>query len=57
MAIAQIHHIAEMDYEAWLEPGSPPAERERHVGRIAEFIDRPLTRAVIDDLLDALPHH
>jgi aminoglycoside phosphotransferase (APT) family kinase protein len=57
MAIAQIHHIAEMDCQAWLAPGSSPAERERRLGRIAEFIERPLTRAVIDDLLDALPRH
>ncbi len=55
MAIAQIHHIAEMDCEAWLDPAASPVERERHVGRIAEFLDRPLSRAVIDDILAALP--
>jgi Ser/Thr protein kinase RdoA (MazF antagonist) len=55
MAIAQLHHIAEMDCEAWLDPTVSPAERERHGGRIAEFIARPLTRAVIDDILAALP--
>jgi Ser/Thr protein kinase RdoA (MazF antagonist) len=54
MAIAQIHHIAEMDCEAWLEPTASPTERQRHVGRMAEFISRPLTRTVIDDLLDAV---
>jgi Ser/Thr protein kinase RdoA (MazF antagonist) len=54
MAIAQIHHIAEMDCEAWLDPTASDEERQRHVPRIAEFIDRPLTRAAIDDLLSAV---
>jgi Ser/Thr protein kinase RdoA (MazF antagonist) len=54
MAIAQIHHIAEMDCEAWLDPAASEEERRRRVPRIAEFIDRPLTRAVIDVLLAAL---
>ena len=35
MAIAQTGHIAEMDCEAWLDPASSPAERERRVPRVA----------------------
>lgn len=54
MAIAQIHHIAEMDCEAWLDPAASKQERQRHIPRVAEFIDRPLTRSVIDDILAAI---
>jgi hypothetical protein len=54
MAIAQIHHIAEMDCEAWLDPAASEQERQRHIPRVAEFIDRPLTRSVIDDILAAI---
>jgi hypothetical protein len=54
MAIAQLGHIAEMDCEAWLDPAATAVDRERAASRFAEFSERPLTRAVIDDLLAAI---
>jgi hypothetical protein len=54
MAIAQIAHIAEHDCERWLDPAASTLDRERSARRFAEFISRPLTRAVIDELLDAV---
>ena len=54
MAIAQLGHIAEYDCERWLDPAASAADRERHAGRFAEFTTRPLTRAVIAELLDAV---
>jgi Ser/Thr protein kinase RdoA (MazF antagonist) len=54
MAIAQLGHIAEYDCERWLDPEASAADRERHAHRFAEFTTRPLTRAVIDDLLAAV---
>ena len=54
MAIAQLGHIAETDCERWLEPAFSAADRERSVARFEEFTSRPLTRAVIDQLLAAV---
>ena len=34
-------------------PVAAPAERERNAGRVEEFITQPLTRQMIDDMLDA----
>jgi hypothetical protein len=53
MVIAQIGHIGELACRGWLEATSD-VERDREAGRVAEFIDRPLTLAVIDELLDAV---
>jgi Ser/Thr protein kinase RdoA (MazF antagonist) len=54
MAIAQLGHIAEADCERWLDPSFSSADRARSVARFDEFTSRPLTRAVIDALLDAI---
>jgi Ser/Thr protein kinase RdoA (MazF antagonist) len=54
MAIAQIGHIAETDCERWLDPTFSAADRERSVARFAELTSSPLTRAVIDRLIDAI---
>jgi Ser/Thr protein kinase RdoA (MazF antagonist) len=53
MVIAQIGHIGELACRGWLEATSE-VERDREAGRVAEFIGRPLTLAVIDELLDAV---
>jgi Ser/Thr protein kinase RdoA (MazF antagonist) len=54
MAIAQLGHIAETDCERWLDPTFTDADRTRSVGRFEELTSRPLTRAVIDQLLAAV---
>ena len=54
MLIAQIGHIGESTLDTWLDPATAPAERERQVERIAEFVEGDLTRAVIDRLLTAI---
>jgi Ser/Thr protein kinase RdoA (MazF antagonist) len=52
--IAQLGHIGESSCAAWLAADSPH-ERERNVARVHEFAtDRPLTRSVIDGILDAI---
>jgi len=53
MVIAQIGHIGEVACRGWLEAASE-VERDRQAGRVTEFIGRPLTLAVIDELLDAV---
>ena len=54
MTIAQLGHILEAACRIWLDPASTDAERRRQEGRVAEFVDEPLTVAVIDELLDAV---
>jgi Phosphotransferase enzyme family len=53
MTIAQLGHILEAACEIWLDPESSQDERCRQEGRVAEFVDEPLTVAAIDELLDA----
>jgi hypothetical protein len=53
MTIAQLGHILEAACEIWLDPESTSDERRRQEGRVAEFVDEPLTVAAIDELLDA----
>jgi hypothetical protein len=53
MTIAQLGHILEAACEIWLDPESTEDERRRQQGRVAEFVDEPLTIAAIDELLDA----
>ncbi len=54
MAIAQLGHIGEISYRTWLDPGGSELERDHSVERITEFTSRPLTRAGIDEILDAV---
>jgi hypothetical protein len=54
MAIAQLGHIGEISYRTWIDPRESELERDHSAERIAEFTSRPLTRAVIDELLDAV---
>lgn len=53
MAIAQLGHILEMHCANWLNTTSV-AERGHAEADIDEFISRPFTRAVIDQILVAL---
>jgi Ser/Thr protein kinase RdoA (MazF antagonist) len=54
MAIAQLGHLNELSCERWLDPATSDLDRERNAARFGEFVDRPLTRDVIDELLDAV---
>ena len=54
MTIAQLGHILEIACRIWLHPDTTDDERRRQEGRVAEFVDDPLTVAVVDELLDAV---
>jgi len=51
MAIAQLGHILEWQCKNWLRAGSPEA-RQHARDAIEEFLTRPLTRGVIERVLD-----
>ena len=53
MAIAQLGHIGETAARAWLA-SETEADRADNEAWFREFVDRPLTRAVIEELLDAV---
>ncbi|HEY7478184.1 MAG TPA: aminoglycoside phosphotransferase family protein [Actinomycetota bacterium] len=53
MVIAQLGHIAEWALERWLE-AEEPGERDRLAALIGEVLDRPLTIAAIDQLVEAV---
>jgi Ser/Thr protein kinase RdoA (MazF antagonist) len=53
MVIAQLGHIAEWALERWLAADAPP-ERERLEALVGEVLDRPLTIAGIDRLVEAV---
>jgi Ser/Thr protein kinase RdoA (MazF antagonist) len=53
MAIAQLGHIGETAARAWLA-SETEADRADNEAWFREFVDRPLTRAAIDELLDAV---
>jgi Ser/Thr protein kinase RdoA (MazF antagonist) len=54
MLIAQIGHIGEAGCIQWLGSGDRPKERERAAAWVGEFLDEPLSRGVIDGILDAV---
>jgi hypothetical protein len=54
MTIAQLGHILESACRIWLDPDTTVDERRHQEGRVAEFVDDPLTVAVVDELLDAV---
>jgi len=54
MTIAQLGHILEIACRIWLDPDTTEAERRHQEGRVAEFVDDPLTVAVVDELLEAV---
>jgi aminoglycoside phosphotransferase (APT) family kinase protein len=53
MVIAQIGHIGELSCRRWLDP-SWSAERDHNAARVNEFVTQPITRSVIDQILDAV---
>ena len=53
MIIAQLAHIAEISCRRWLDP-SLATDREHNAGRVDEFIGQPLTRQMIDHMIDAI---
>jgi hypothetical protein len=53
MLIAQLHHIGALACRDWLDPAQG-RNRDHHAERIAEFVSDPLTRDVIDAMLDAV---
>ena len=49
--IAQLHHIGEMQLRRWLDPALTPSARARALTSIEEFLDTPLNRAGIEEIL------
>lgn len=54
MAIAQLGHITEISCVDWLDPNASEADRDHSADRVAECVERPLTRAMIDLLVEAV---
>jgi hypothetical protein len=54
MVIAQLGHIGELACRRWLDPDATEADRAHAVEGAEEFTTRPLTRATIAELLDAV---
>lgn len=53
MAIAALGHILELSCQRWLDP-SRLADRERNAARVAEYLDDPPGRALIDNVLRSI---
>ncbi len=51
MAVAQLGHIGDLACRGWLDPTQ---DRGRNAGRVEEFLDEPITRALVDGLLAAI---
>ena len=51
MAIAQLGHLGERACRLWLDPTQ---DRARSTARVDEFLDEPITRELIDGILDAI---
>jgi Ser/Thr protein kinase RdoA (MazF antagonist) len=49
--IAQLHHIGEMQLRRWLDPALTRSARARALTSIEEFLDTPLNRAGIEEIL------
>jgi hypothetical protein len=54
MLIAQLGHICEIACRDWLDPAARATDREHSAERVAEFVQRPHTRAGLERILDAL---
>lgn len=52
MVIAQLGHILEVSCRRWLAAAASAEVRSANEARIAEFLDKPLDRKLIDRLLD-----
>ncbi|HSU35547.1 MAG TPA: aminoglycoside phosphotransferase family protein [Propionibacteriaceae bacterium] len=51
MVIAQLHHIGAMQLRRWLNPGLAVNDRARATASIAEFLDTPLNRPGVEEIL------
>ena len=51
MVIAQLHHICELHLRRWLRPDVDEAVRTRALAHIYEFLDDPLDRDVLNEIL------
>ena len=49
MAITQLNHLGEIACRRWLEAAPGSEERAVNEERVAEYLDSPLTRRIIDD--------
>ena len=54
MVIAQLGHLGERAFRGWLDPAASEHERAHQAELVEEFVSRPLTRAVVDGLLEAI---
>ncbi|MEX1124621.1 MAG: cysteine desulfurase-like protein, partial [Acidimicrobiia bacterium] len=54
MVIAQFSHFVEAAAVEWLDPASIEADRAHAIARFEMHLERPLTIAVIDEILDSL---
>ncbi|MET0862750.1 MAG: phosphotransferase [Nakamurella sp.] len=53
MLICQLGHICEIACRDWLDPAARSTDRQHNAERFAEFIERPLTRAGLQLILDS----
>jgi aminoglycoside phosphotransferase (APT) family kinase protein len=53
MIIAQLGHIGEISCRRWLDP-TLEADKAHNARRVDEFLSQPITRQMIDELLDAI---
>lgn len=53
MAIAQLAHIGGAACRRWPDP-TRGAERQRNQGRVEEFLDDPITRSLVESIIDAV---
>ena len=51
MVIAQLHHIGARQLRRWLDPALAADERVRALAGIEEFLDNPLDRAGVEEIL------
>jgi Ser/Thr protein kinase RdoA (MazF antagonist) len=54
MLICQLGHICEIACRDWLDPAARSTDREHNAERFAEFVERPLTRAGLQIILDSV---
>ena len=53
MAIAQLGHIGEIACRGWLDP-TRAADRQHNADWASEFLTEPITRRIIDELVEAV---
>ena len=53
MAIAQLGHIGEIACRGWLDP-TRAADRQHNADWASEFLTEPITRRIVDELVEAV---